>query len=109
MGELGSQVGTDELPCQGLQENAEVQLPLQEIAKASCHGDRQDDHHAGADGLYQRHAENNQQGKLYKGGSTDAEGAGDEAVDGSCQHAVYVQLFAFQQVVRKVKQGVQPV
>ena len=109
VGELGSQVGSNKLSYQGLDKDAEVQLSLNEIAKATGNGYREDDHHAGADGLYEWNSEDYQQGKLNKGGGTDAEGSRDEAVDGSSNQAVDIKLLSCQEMIREVELGVEPV
>lgn len=108
MGELGTEICADKLPDKRLEEDGQIKLSVENIAQAACYGNRQDNHHAGADSLYQGHAEDNQERELDKGSSADAECARDKAVDGASEDAVDVQLFACQKMVRKMKQRVEP-
>ena len=81
MGEFSAYICTNKLANQCLQENMEIQLSLDKIAKTASNGDGQDNHHTGANSLQQRYAKNNQQCQLDKGSSADAKGTRSETVN----------------------------
>ena len=106
---LGAEPGADHEAEQGLHEDDRLEMPAHEIAEAACGGDRQDDQHAGADGLQERHAEDDHERELDVGRRTDAEGAGDEAADQADGEAVGPELLSGQQRLPHVHVAVKPV
>ena len=106
---FGADPGAHGKSCQGLEENPEVQMAADKVAKAAGGGDGEDNHHAGADGLEKGYAEDDHEGNLYVGRGADTEGAGQEAGDYACGNAVEIQFPSGEDCLPHVKMMVQPV
>lgn len=75
MGHFGANPGAHGEACQGLEEYPHIQMAACQVAQAAGGGNREDNHHAGADGLDKGHAEDNHEGYLDVSRCADAKGA----------------------------------
>lgn len=88
---LRAEPGADHEAEQRLEEEHWREVAAQEVAEAAGRGDGDDDHHAGADSLQERHAEDDHECELDERGGADAERGGEKADEDACDAAVDVE------------------
>ena len=94
---------------QGLEEYPHVQMAACQVAQAAGGGNGEDNHHAGADGLEEGHAEDDHEGNLYVGCRADTEGACQKAGHDTGGDAVEVEFPSGEYGLPHVEMVIQPV
>ena len=96
-------------PKECLHEDGEIEPPVHHVAEPARRRNRQNDHHACADRLQERHAEDAEQRELDEGRRPDAERARQEAVDEAERQSVDDELPARKKLAAHMEDAVEKI
>ena len=109
MCQFGADPGAHGEACQGLEKYPHIQMTACQVAQAAGSRNREDNHHAGADGLEKGHTEDDHEGNLYVGCCADAEGACQKSGNHAGGNPVDIKFPPGKQGPAPVEMVVQPV